>query len=79
MAISIIEVNSPHLEKEFLLINASLNKSNPNYIRPLDNEVNQVFDRSHNKLFKAAMRPVQIPSAFWTIHLLASPPLNNLL
>ena len=52
MAISIIEVNSPHLEKEFLLINASLNKSNPNYIRPLDNEVNQVFDRSYNKLFQ---------------------------
>jgi len=52
MAASIIEVNTPHLEKQFLLINASLNKSNPHYIRPLDNEVNQVFDRSHNKLFK---------------------------
>ena len=52
MAASIIEVNTPLLEKEFLEINASLNKSNPNYIRPLDNEVKQVFDRSHNKLFK---------------------------
>ena len=52
MAASIIEVNTPLLEKEFLEINASLNKSNPHYIRPLDNEVNQVFDRSHNKLFK---------------------------
>ena len=52
MAISIIEVNTPLLEKEFLEVNASLNKSNPNYIRPLDNEVNQVFDRSHNKLFQ---------------------------
>jgi len=52
MAASIIEVNTPFLEKEFLEINASLNKSNPNYIRPLDNEVNQVFDRGHNKLFK---------------------------
>ena len=52
MAASIIEVNTPLLEKEFLEINASLNKSNPNYIRPLDNEVVQVFDRSHNKLFK---------------------------
>ena len=50
--ISIIEVNTPHLEKEFLEVNATLNKYNPNYIRPLDNEVNQVFDRSHNKLFK---------------------------
>ncbi len=45
-------MNTPHLEKEFLEVNATLNKYNPNYIRPLDNEVNQVFDRSHNKLFK---------------------------
>ena len=53
--ISIIEVNTPHLEKEFLEVNATLNKYNPNYIRPLDNEVNQVFDRSHNKLFKGGI------------------------
>ena len=52
MAAYIIEVNTPLIEKQFLAINASLNKSNPNYIRPLDNEVLQVFDRSKNKLFQ---------------------------
>ncbi len=52
MAANIIEVNTPLIEKQFLAINASLNKSNPNYIRPLDNEVLQVFDRSKNKLFQ---------------------------
>jgi hypothetical protein len=52
MAANIIEVNTPLIEKQFLAINVSLNKSNPNYIRPLDNEVLQVFDRSKNKLFQ---------------------------
>ena len=51
-AINIVEVNTPALEKEFLEINATLNKNNPHYIRPLDNEVSQVFDRNKNKLFK---------------------------
>ena len=51
-AINIVEVNTPALEKEFLEINATLNKTNPHYIRPLDNEVLQVFDRNKNKLFK---------------------------
>ena len=52
-AINIVEVNTPALEKEFLEINATLNKTNPHYIRPLDNEVLQVFDRNKNKLFKS--------------------------
>ena len=51
-ATSIIEVNTPSDEKKFLAINATLNRSNPHYIRPLDTEVMQVFDRTKNKLFK---------------------------
>jgi len=49
---NIIEVKSAASEKAFLAINAELNKHNPNYIRPLDNEVKQVFDPNKNKLFQ---------------------------
>jgi hypothetical protein len=31
----LLEVNTPELEKEFIQVNVQLNKSNPNYIRPL--------------------------------------------
>lgn len=48
----IIEVNNKVTTKAFLEINATLNSANPNYIRPLDNEVLQVFDPLKNKLFK---------------------------
>ena len=48
----IVEVNNPKLDKAFCQVNADLNKFNPHYIRPLDNEVLQVFDPSKNKLFK---------------------------
>jgi len=50
---NIIEVKSAATEKAFLAINAELNKHNPNYIRPLDKEVKQVFDSSKNKLFQS--------------------------
>ena len=49
---NILEVNSPATHKAFLDINATLQKGNPHYIRPLDKEVAQVFDATQNKLFK---------------------------
>ncbi|MFY8165587.1 MAG: hypothetical protein ACOVJ8_03275 [Sediminibacterium sp.] len=48
----VAEVNTPSLEKTFLDLNAIVNEGNPAYIRPLDNEVAQVFDRKKNKLFQ---------------------------
>jgi hypothetical protein len=48
----LIEVNNPTSAKEFLTINVLMNKHNANYIRPLDDEVNAVFNPSKNKLFK---------------------------
>ena len=33
-------------------MNVLMNRSNPNYIRPLDNEVNDVFDPAKNKNYK---------------------------
>ena len=40
------------MSKEFLLVNVELNKSNPNYIRPLDKDINEVFDKKKNKAFR---------------------------
>ncbi|MCK9401788.1 MAG: hypothetical protein M0Q26_00170 [Chitinophagaceae bacterium] len=48
----VIEVNTTPDAKDFLKVNALLNQSNPVYIRPLDNEVNDVFNPSKNKNYK---------------------------
>lgn len=48
----VIEVNSTPAARDFLKVNALLNQSNPAYIRPLDNEVNDVFNPSKNKNYK---------------------------
>ncbi len=48
----IIEVTDAATAKQFNEINALLNKSNPNYIRPLNNEVNDVFNPAKNKTYK---------------------------
>jgi GNAT superfamily N-acetyltransferase len=47
----IVAINTAGLIKEFLNFNATVNAGNPKYIRPLDNEVEQVFDPAKNKLF----------------------------
>jgi hypothetical protein len=46
------EVTNKATAKEFLEINYTLNRHNRKYIRPLDNEVNDVFDPKKNKAFK---------------------------
>ncbi|HEY4149603.1 MAG TPA: hypothetical protein VGM41_11765 [Chitinophagaceae bacterium] len=46
------EVTSPALAKAFIETNVVLNKSNPNYIRPLDKDVAEVFDKKKNKAFR---------------------------
>ena len=48
----VIEVTDSSTAKDFLKVNALLNQSNPAYIRPLDKEVNDVFDPAKNKNFK---------------------------
>lgn len=48
----VLEVNTPELNKAFVAVNALVNKDNPNYIRPLDNEVLATFDPAKNKLYK---------------------------
>jgi hypothetical protein len=48
----LIEVTNSSLAKEFLLTNVELNKNNPAYIRPLDKDINEVFDKEKNKTFR---------------------------
>jgi hypothetical protein len=48
----LIEVTDTASARDFLTVNVLMNKNNPNYIRPLDKEVNDVFDTSKNKSFK---------------------------
>jgi len=46
------EVTSKALEKEFLLMPLKIYKTDPNYIRPLDKDITNVFDPQKNKAFR---------------------------
>src|SRR5881394_2372152 len=48
----LIEVKNKQSAKEFLQINIGINKNDPNYIRPLDKDINEVFDPKKNKTFR---------------------------
>lgn len=48
----LVEVNDKKTVREFILVNADLNKKNPAYIRPLDKDINDVFDSGKNKTFR---------------------------
>ena len=48
----VIEVTNRSAANDFLKVNVLMNANNPKYIRPLDNEVNEVFDPKKNKAFK---------------------------
>ena len=47
----IVEVKNAQLAWDFLEVNAMMNAGNANYIRALNNEVNEVFDPAKNKNF----------------------------
>jgi hypothetical protein len=48
----LIEVTDDMTARGFLQVNADLHKNDPNYIRPLDKDVNEVFDEKKNKAFR---------------------------
>ena len=48
----LVEVRTPQQEKEFLLVNVIINRNNPDYIRPLDKDILDVFDEKKNKTFR---------------------------
>src|SRR3954464_894717 len=48
----LIEVTNKQLAREFIEVNVVINKNNPAYIRPLDKDINAVFDPKTNKTFR---------------------------
>ena len=48
----LIQVQDKATAREFILVNVQVNKGNPNYIRPLDHDVDTVFDPKKNKAFR---------------------------
>jgi hypothetical protein len=49
----LIEVKDSAAAREFIRVNTGMNKNDPNYIRPLDKDINQVFDPKKNKAFRS--------------------------
>ena len=47
-----ILVNSPETQKEFLEFPARLFRNEKNYIRPLDKDIEDVFNSNKNKFFR---------------------------
>jgi hypothetical protein len=48
----LVQVTDRKTAKDFLQVGVEMNKSNPNYIRPLDSEINDIFDPQKNKAFR---------------------------
>lgn len=51
-AMQLIEVTDQRLAEEFIRVNAIVNRDTPNYIRPLDKDIQEVFDPQKNKAFR---------------------------
>ncbi|MEI6946164.1 hypothetical protein V9K67_03110 [Paraflavisolibacter sp. H34] len=49
----LVEVTNKELAREFLLVSPEINKNNPNYIRPLDKDIDDVFNPKKNKAFRS--------------------------
>ncbi|MFN2458614.1 MAG: hypothetical protein ABR502_10460 [Chitinophagaceae bacterium] len=52
-ALQPVEVTSAKLASDFIHVNVLINKDNPNYIRPLDKDINEVFNPKKNKTYRA--------------------------
>ena len=48
----IIPVTDKTTAEQFLKVAVDLNKSDPNWIRPLDKDIDEVFDKEKNKAFR---------------------------
>ena len=48
----LIEVTTPKLANDFIKVNVLIHKGNPNYIRPLDKDIDEVFSKEKNKAFR---------------------------
>jgi hypothetical protein len=50
----LIEVTDRSLEREFIKVNVEVNRNDPNYIRPLDKDIMNIFDAGKNKALRHA-------------------------
>lgn len=48
----LLEVTTASAAAAFIKVNVDLNRNTPNYIRPLDKDINDVFDPAKNKAFR---------------------------
>lgn len=48
----LVEVTDESTARDFLKVNVIINKGNPDYIQPLDKDINDVFDKNKNKAFR---------------------------
>jgi len=48
----LIEVINKQLAEDFIRINVQINRHDPHYIRPLDKDIHEVFDKKKNKTFR---------------------------
>ncbi len=48
----LVPVETPATVRRFIEVTAFINKDNPDWIRPLDKDIKEVFDPEKNKLFK---------------------------
>jgi hypothetical protein len=46
------EVKDKKAAREFIRVNIEINRNDPNYIRPLDKDIQEVFDPTKNKTFR---------------------------
>jgi len=65
----IVEVSTPEQARKFLMLPVSLYKNEPNWIRPLDQDIESVFDTEKNKAFRhgKAIRWILVNDAGETI------------
>jgi len=52
MIMQLTEVKDKNSAEAFIRVNVLLNQGNPNYIRPLDKDIHEVFDDKKNKTFR---------------------------
>ncbi len=50
----LIEVTNESLAREFIEVNVLMNRNDPNYIRPLDKDIHEIFDPKKNKTLRHA-------------------------
>ena len=50
----LIEVTSESLAREFIEVNVLMNRNDPNYIRPLDKDIHEIFNPKKNKTLRHA-------------------------